>query len=220
MRKCRLFLVVTILLISVVALTGCGGRGGDENLVGTWNWDADAGYRYVFNADGTGSRGFAGAIQTFRWSASNDVLSIGAERWNYTISGDVLTIDSRQAQGLTFSYIRQGGSGNQQAETPTNGDITDGTTSATEDFVGTWAWDMDNSFEYIFNADGTGSRGFGNDTETFTWVTADNNELRINRDNAPAGEIANERWTYSFAGDVLTIDSLQATGLRFSYIRQ
>ena len=108
MRKLISILAVVALLVGAMALVGCGGgRGGDESLVGTWNWDVDSGYQYNFNADGTGTRGFANARETFNWSTSNDVLSIGIERWNYTIENDVLTIDSRQVPGLTFSYIRQ-----------------------------------------------------------------------------------------------------------------
>ena len=119
MRKFVSFFMVVVLLVGVVALTGCGGgRGGDENLVGTWTWDMDSSFRYVFNADGTGTRGFTGAIESFTWSTrSGDELRINRnnapageirnERWTYTISGDTLTIDSRQVSGMTFSYIRQ-----------------------------------------------------------------------------------------------------------------
>ena len=118
MRKLVSFLVAAVLLVSVVLLTGCSGSGGDENLVGTWNWDSDRNFQYIFNSDGTGSRGFAGAVETFTWSArSGDELRIRRnnapsgeitnERWIYTIAGDTLTIDSRQMPGMIFSYIRQ-----------------------------------------------------------------------------------------------------------------
>ena len=118
MRKFVSFFMVAVLLVSVMALTGCGGSGGDENLAGTWTWDVDSSFQYIFNADGTGSRGFTGAVETFTWSTrSGDELrlrrnnapsgEITNERWTYTIDGNVLTIDSRQVSGMTFSYIRQ-----------------------------------------------------------------------------------------------------------------
>ena len=84
----------------------------DSALFGTWDWDLNDGYTYVFNADGTGSRGFPGEIDTFEWSTEgDDHLIIGsglmAESWTFTVVGDMLTIDSRQVPGLIFSYIRR-----------------------------------------------------------------------------------------------------------------
>ncbi|MCL2588921.1 MAG: DUF4352 domain-containing protein, partial [Oscillospiraceae bacterium] len=67
-----------------------------EVLFGTWAWDVDGGYTYVFNADGTGTRGFAGDLETFEWHTAGDHLMIGNESWTFTIEGDTLTIDSRQ----------------------------------------------------------------------------------------------------------------------------
>ena len=84
----------------------------DSTLLGTWAWDTDAGYTYVFNTDGTGRRGFPGLIEQFEWMTEGaDHLmihtAIMVESWSYTISGNVLTIDSRQVPGMTFSYMRQ-----------------------------------------------------------------------------------------------------------------
>jgi len=86
--------------------------------------------------------------------------------------------------------------------------------------TGTWAWDEDNSFIYIFNADGTGQRGFPLAMENFTWST---NGTRLNIDLL--GELSlfalrNERWTFSINGDVLTLESLQVDGMVFNYIKQ
>ncbi|MCL2392208.1 MAG: hypothetical protein FWC66_06300 [Oscillospiraceae bacterium] len=78
----------------------------DPILVGTWSWDMDDSYTYVFNADGTGTRGFTGATETFVWSTDDDLLVIGLEQWTFTISDGVFTIDSRQVAGMTFSYNR------------------------------------------------------------------------------------------------------------------
>ena len=79
-------------------------------LIGTWAWDGGMSYLYVFNADGTGTRGFPGQIEDINWYAYDDHLlmetSVGLESWTFTIDGDVLTIDNRHAE-LVWSYIRQ-----------------------------------------------------------------------------------------------------------------
>jgi len=87
-------------------------RTGD--LVGNWAWDADETYTYIFNSDRTGIRGWPGETDTFEWyiDGTNHLIIFFpdynlAENWTYSVSGNVLTIDSRQAPGLTFSYIRR-----------------------------------------------------------------------------------------------------------------
>ena len=90
----------------------------------------------------------------------------------------------------------------------------------TSPLIGTWAWDGDDSFVYIFNADGTGRRGFPFTMTDFTWST-NGSQLNINL----AGStflfgVRNEHWAFSIVDDVLTIDSLQAYDLVFSYIKQ
>ena len=93
-----------------------------EELIGVWAWDMDDSYNYVFHDNGTGTRGFItsgfiGNMETFEWNTDGDHLVIGsgivAESWTFTITNDVLTIESRQVDDLTFSYIRvaQNGSG-------------------------------------------------------------------------------------------------------------
>ncbi|MCL2408843.1 MAG: hypothetical protein FWC96_04420 [Oscillospiraceae bacterium] len=83
-----------------------------EALVGTWVWDEDNTYRYVFYADGRGTRGFPWMTEEFEWrTEGGDHLLIGitafaVESWTFTINDDVLTIDSRQIPGLTFNYYR------------------------------------------------------------------------------------------------------------------
>ncbi|MCL2865998.1 MAG: hypothetical protein FWE25_10710 [Lachnospiraceae bacterium] len=83
----------------------------DALLVGTWAWDEDDEYEYVFRADGTGTRGFGRSIARFEWFTRGDYLVIdeflwGAEIWSFSIVGDVLTISSEQIWGLRYSYIR------------------------------------------------------------------------------------------------------------------
>ena len=80
-------------------------------LIGTWAWDMDSGFVYNFLADGSGTRGFPGAIDSFTWDVSDDHLvmrlALMDESWTFTIDGNVLRIDSRQVPGMSWSYIRQ-----------------------------------------------------------------------------------------------------------------
>jgi len=87
--------------------------------------------------------------------------------------------------------------------------------------VGTWSWNTAPGYQLIFNEDGTGTRGgAGNPVESFTWSAPSDGRLRINRDNAPSGEIRREQWDYSFGeGNALTIHSRQNRDLRYTYSR-
>jgi len=84
-------------------------------LVGTWAWDESEDYTYIFHDDGTGLRGvYPLQYEEFEWQTEGDdhlMLDMGpmVESWTFTITGDVLTIDSRQVAGWTFSYIRVNG---------------------------------------------------------------------------------------------------------------
>ena len=81
----------------------------DEALVGTWDWDEGLGFIYIFNDDGTGSRGFPRDIVDFYWLTYDGNLYITVnsknESWSYIIIGDVLTLDSNQLHGIIYSYI-------------------------------------------------------------------------------------------------------------------
>lgn len=118
MKRIFVAALVAVMLAGALTLTGCGG-GQDAALVGTWGWDVDASFEYVFNADGTGTRGVTGIfVEEFNWSTSGNELRVNLtghvpagyvrnERWTYTIAGNTLTIDSRQEAGMRYSYIRQ-----------------------------------------------------------------------------------------------------------------
>ena len=127
-------ILMIMMVVSLVAFTGCGNEttpnvpGQEEQttppaqeqppaqnvnaLVGTWEWDLEASYVYVFNADGTGTRGIPAATEEFTWESPasgrlNLDTGVLVEEWNYTIDGRELTIDSRQVPGLTITYIRR-----------------------------------------------------------------------------------------------------------------
>ena len=87
----------------------------NETLIGEWNWLGSL--YYTFQAGGRGIR-FGAEIM---WSSRNGVLTIcstpamcgsvnacsAPEEWNYTISGNELTLTSRQVAGMTFTYTRR-----------------------------------------------------------------------------------------------------------------
>jgi len=85
---------------------------GHALLGSTWSWDGGPLFVYTFNADGTGTRGIPGMMESFNWAipeAGHILMDVGTmvESWSYTITGNVFTITSRQVPGMTFSYIRQ-----------------------------------------------------------------------------------------------------------------
>ena len=86
--------------------------------------------------------------------------------------------------------------------------------SSVHEIVGTWAWNLNQTWTYTFNADGTGIRGFPNQSDSFTWEIV-NNDLLL---TPSSGIIGTESWAYEIAGDVFTIRSNQVAGLVFSYI--
>jgi len=88
---------------------------GDHPLVGIWEWTTTSTYIYIFNADNTGSRGSAPAIQQFTWYVcESDHLSMTfnrlTEHWYKEIEDDLLTISSRQVANMQHSYRRRAGS--------------------------------------------------------------------------------------------------------------
>ncbi|MCL2837716.1 MAG: hypothetical protein FWE04_01425 [Oscillospiraceae bacterium] len=132
-KKLMAGVLAVMMVASFVVLVGCGGNGEEPNngngnevvnnqppannvasaLVGTWVWEDAEAYEYIFNADGTGTRGMPGMMDTFTWSTPGsgrlniDVDGVPVtEEWNYSIGGVELTIDSRQVPGLAFTYIR------------------------------------------------------------------------------------------------------------------
>lgn len=207
MKRFKYLAAAAITLLILALLTACGIATQDVSehvLVGTWNWDDNALWQYTFNEDGTGVRGFLDERETFNWSIPNDGhvrMNMGrgsSENWDYILDGDMLTLDSRQVPGLTYHYVREG------ATLPINPAL-----------VESWGWEDSALYEYVFNEDGTGRRGFPDEIETFTWTTPEAGHIRMDI----AGG-TREHWNYTIAGDRLTLTSRQVEGLTFTYIRQ
>ncbi|MCL2839037.1 MAG: hypothetical protein FWE04_08285 [Oscillospiraceae bacterium] len=230
---CKRLILVVLALVMVTTLTGCfdilddifggvydtydsydmpdGVEISDHPLVGTWAWDGNGSWQYIFDGDGTGTRGIFPDIETFRWSipeAGHITMNIRGgmrEQWSYTIDGAVFTLDSRQVAGVTYSYVR-----------------IDSLASRLEqvdpDLVGTWVWDSNYTYTYVFYADGTGTRGFYPFASPFEWWVPDAGILMMDATDT----MILEAWDYTISsamnGEMFTIVS-RGDGTTFSYIR-
>jgi len=174
-----------------------------QELVGTWLWDEGISYKLIFHADGRGARGFDWEdleLEEFGWRIydSEHLLiytEFMIESFTYSISEGIITLDSLQFDER-FSYLSEA------------------LLERAEELIGVWAWDEDNTFTYTFQGDGEGVRGF-NLEEGFDWRTEGGELLLI---YSWWGDV--ESWTYTIAGDVLTLENLQSPDIIHSYIRQ
>jgi len=83
---------------------------------------------------------------------------------------------------------------------------------ADSEIVGYWSWDAISAFEYVFNADGTGTRGIQPDLDEFDWRVYDNNFLVMEF------QLIDETWTYQVFGDILIFTS-RPDNFEFTYTR-
>ena len=169
------------------------------DFIGSWAWDEDAGWEYVFEADGTGTRGFPPQVESFEWATTADGrlrLRYGGtySEWTYLITDSTLTMTHTRFANTEFHYARVLDEGNPA-------------------LVGTWHWVDDSDWEYIFDANGQGKRGWlvDGDVEDFTWTTTANNQIIMRFGDYVEG------WGYSIAGNRLT---LRFEDIVFQYTRQ
>ena len=69
-------------------------------------------------------------------------------------------------------------------------DMPDDIDLANHPLVGAWTWDYNDEWQFVFNADGTGSRGLARAMTEFTW-TADDFNLLITMDGSDTTEVWN-----------------------------
>ena len=190
---------------------------GYDAFLGAWHWDENSDFLYVFHADGTGTRGFiSDGFQHFHWYVLEDSLFITpasttpewVEHWAFSIDNGALHVSSRQVPDLAWTYLHAPETSPNGQTVPTESDI-----EQNSSLVGMWDWDTDSSFTYVFNADGTGRRGFTGAIHSFYWHT-DGSNLYIDTG------IMVESWHFSIVDNVLTIDSNQVADMRWSYIRR
>jgi len=85
--------------------------------------------------------------------------------------------------------------------------------------VGIWFWDDNSGFEYLFNDDGTGIRGWPSEPSPFAWSTNGSTlNIECMGESAMFGA-RNERWTYTVTAESLTLTSQQSRNMSYSYIR-
>jgi hypothetical protein len=180
----------------------------EPTLVGLWEWADDFTFRYTFNADGTGIRGFGHSVVAFEWYADYeagylDIYVPGVvEQWSFLVYEDVLIIESLQVPGMAFAYVW-------------TGDV--------EDFyfplAGIWTWvdDFGNlaAWDYVFFSDGSGLRGTTEVFDIFYWET-DGDYFGILYIYVPS---AVEEWDFTLQGDTLTVSSPDLPGVRLIYNR-
>jgi hypothetical protein len=136
-------------------------------LVGIWLWDGYLNWHYVFNADGTGSRGILpDAMDDFTWHVDFNILYIEfaefdenrtfkdsdilIEEWAFSYFEQSLILVSRQISAMVYGYIR--------AEDTT-----------AEHLTGIWAWRGGLNNRIVFYEDGTGISGYWDSINHFNW---------------------------------------------------
>jgi len=76
MKFFRSIATLSAAILLILGLSGCMATGPSElnehALIGVWNWDESTLWQYTFEADGTGTRGFANSLQSFNWSRQGD----------------------------------------------------------------------------------------------------------------------------------------------------
>ena len=85
--------------------------------------------------------------------------------------------------------------------------------SGDHEIVGIWEWDGADTYIYIFNADGNGSRGGTPAIQRFTWeIDGDGLNMTLGR--------VDEEWSWEINNNILTITSRQLRNTQYSYIRR
>ncbi|MCL2572123.1 MAG: M28 family peptidase [Defluviitaleaceae bacterium] len=83
----------------------------DHPIVGTWVWDDNTQWTFVFNPDGTGSRGLPGQMREFTWFADDFSLLITMDGRDITEFWELFGIDDDalvlSLQWSNFFYTRQ-----------------------------------------------------------------------------------------------------------------
>ena len=175
----------------------------DLDLVGTWVIFVDSFVELTKSEDGTGFfMPFLGEPYErvdFNWYIAGSLLihrmGEGLQvKWTYTVIEDVLLLVDEAQEVHEF---RKGSLYQNPA------------------FVGTWAWDLDNEWEYFFGENANGERGREGYKTQIIWTTFNDILIIINLDT-----YAIEQWRFSISGNVLNLVNLQSQDVRYSYERR
>ena len=183
-----------------------------EDVFGRWLWvhedrnEEDLAFNLIthyFAADGTGERSINGQRDEFSWGVTpEDVLVLTwtgdyIEKWDITIQRDILLLESKQNDGMKFTYQRVANEGH-------------------EELIGRWGWSTNQDWYYLFEMDGYGSRpdSYFLSRDEFIWFLLADGGLILR-----IGEEAAEQWDFEIDYDMLTLSSRQERGIIFHYIR-
>jgi len=199
------------------------GTHADSPLLGEWNNGRGSIFLLVFNEpnsvefleDGTVNIFEGNRRRTVSWEpGANNTFRADGSRFRFEITAnDQLIITDSWNDDWRFDavvYVPE-------PTAPEVDEIQDLVELTEENIVGRWNWDSNRRLYYRFYADGTGTRNFSDEIETFQWNLVDGSLHLIFEDIAMWG-VAFEMWSTSFDGEVMTLDSMQAENLIFNYI--
>lgn len=146
-----------------------------SDLLGNWIWTGDGCTILTFDADFTGRQAFCdttvwnfGVYQYFEWWFYEGVLYLNVQPegmavftqiWQTSLRTDMLNLLSFYSPGVYYrAYVREDSDHQFIFE------------ARRQDILGSWAWDSNDDFKYVFNEDGTGIRGFSTSLHDFTWT--------------------------------------------------
>ena len=180
-------------------------------LLGYWENGAGRIFLWVFGeadsveflANGTLIITENGRSETVNWSPDGPgAFTADGDHFTYSIRGDLLTITDRANDDWSFDRG--------VTATPTNNRNNDEASDL--GVIGTWEWDGDDDFIYIFNADGTATRGFSRSRIDFEWEVTDGHIINMHIGNRT------EAWEAVLEDDVLTLSNLDNDDV-WRYIR-
>jgi len=111
MKKLMAGILVVVMLVGAASLVACGSNYEGHMLVGTWGYEANETYQYIFRANGRGRRGFENRLESFRWAsggAGRIRITAGGvvEGFTYTMEDEVLILVTRDEFELTYRFVR------------------------------------------------------------------------------------------------------------------
>ncbi|MCL1990079.1 MAG: hypothetical protein FWG67_04230 [Defluviitaleaceae bacterium] len=129
-------------------------------------------------------------------TSSSGYFNAAGQRFDYTIEGDTLTLTDSRHHQWTF----------QQTPFAETAMITETDRLSPSDLSGTWEWDFDDDFIYVFNVDGTGVRGFSELRFDFLWELVDGHIIYLHFGSGRHAQT--ERWAVTLEPDQLTLADL------------
>ena len=198
----------------------------DSELLGYWEdgqglvflWVFDEAESVEFLANGTVIITQPnGSSETVDWNSTGSGSFIAdREEFTYSITRDTLIITDDWGDRWTFTRGDNGGAPVNNDENANNGENANNDNAEASDIendlIGTWEWDDNDDYIYIFNDDGTATRGFSDRRTDFEWEITDGNVINMHIGTRT------EEWEAVIVNDVLTISNLNNNNV-WSYIR-